>query len=120
MLFNGKVLTPLVEGCPADSDLCDAHLLTARVNPFSTGPLDCSVPETKTHEVLNDAATVLSSGTGILAFLGLVAISGVVGAILTFYVLTGGQPVGRRVGDMGRAEKMSDGFSDEPSGGFHD
>ena len=103
-----------------DRELCDARLLTSRVNPFSTGSLDCSVQGTKSHEVLGDAVTVLSSGTGILAFLGLVAVSGVCGALLTFYVLTGGRPTGRRVVDVAHAEKDRDCFSDEPSGGYHD
>ena len=76
--------------------------------------------ETKSHEVLDDAVTVLSSGTGILAFLGLVAVSGVFGALLTFYVLTGGRPTGRRVIDVAHAGKDGDCFSDEPSGGYHD
>jgi hypothetical protein len=36
MVYNGKVVTPLLPGCSTNSDLCDLQVLTKLVEPFAT------------------------------------------------------------------------------------
>lgn len=46
LLYNGRVLTSKVGGCPPDAHLCDARVLLDRVGPFATFHPDCSrLPE---------------------------------------------------------------------------
>jgi len=42
LLYNGNILTPLVEGCHADCELCDVIHLKAVVDPIATRDADCS------------------------------------------------------------------------------
>ena len=134
LLYNGKVLTPLVDGCPPNADLCDARHLTELVDHFARRDLDCTASLIATNEVLRDAASALSTATGILMFVGLLISSALLGAIVTFFVLTGRLPTGGKVAadakygqialttvrgvggnDSGGTHK---GFQDEPSEDF--
>jgi hypothetical protein len=135
LLYDGNVLTPLIDGCPPNADLCDARHLTERVNPFARRDLDCTASVILTNEVLRDAATVLSTTTGILMFLGLLISSALLGAVVTFVILTGRLPTGRKkvarndkygqialttVGGVGGNDggDAHKGFQDEPSEDF--
>jgi hypothetical protein len=135
LIYNGKVLTPSIDGCPPNVDLCDARHLTERVDPFARRDLDCTASEILTNEVLRDAATVLSTTTGIFMFLGLLISSALMGAIVTFVILTGRLPTGRKkvartdkygqialttVSGLGGNEDgdAQKGFQDEPSEEF--
>jgi len=43
LLYNGKVLTPHLEGCPPEEHLCDLQVLDRIVRPFATRDRNCAV-----------------------------------------------------------------------------
>jgi hypothetical protein len=93
LLYNGKVLTPLIDGCPSDAELCDARFLKKRVDHFATRSRDCSVEESPpSQEVFHDAASLLSTIDGIMLFLSVVLVSAFLGGLGTFTFLTGRFP----------------------------
>jgi hypothetical protein len=49
LLYNGQILTNKVDGCAADSELCDLSILLKRVQPFATAEPDCQ-PRSKTDD----------------------------------------------------------------------
>ncbi len=122
LLYNGKVLTSLVKGCPENSDLCDVRFLKEIVDKFATRDMDCTPPDIKSNLVLQEAATVLSTVMGILIFLGLVLVSAVFGALVAYMFLMGRfRRRGRKAipsrtaedaDEIGVREKQ---FQDEPS-----
>jgi hypothetical protein len=116
-------LTPLIDGCPPDADLCDVRFFTDIVNPMATHDLDCTGTESKTNPaVLHEAADILSTTVGILLFLGLVILSGIFGAMATFVFLTGGLPSRSKLasiksdqaGHSALSNSDEKGYSDEP------
>lgn len=126
------MLTPLIPGCPPDADLCDVRFFTEIVDPMATRDnLDCSTgttteesTKTNPNPVLHEAVDILSTSVGILMFLGLVIISGSLGAMATFLFLTrGGVPSSRskfariksdEAGQLALSKSDETGFSDEP------
>jgi hypothetical protein len=98
LIFNGKILTPLVPGCPLGSELCDAAVLKKLVDPISTRNPDCSlripvaVATTSPKEAIAKAHTLLKTTEGIIMFVGIVMFGILVGACGTFVVLTGRLP----------------------------
>lgn len=58
LLYNGEVLTPEIEGCPEDSDLCDFQVLVDLIASFATNFEDCAMtaPTAETEEDDGSAA----------------------------------------------------------------
>lgn len=100
LLFNGRILTPLVPGCHAESELCDITHLKAIIDPIATRDPDCrlSTPPTSSsslsssQEVIVQAETLLNTTVGIMLFLGLVLFGMLLGALGTYILLTGRLP----------------------------
>jgi len=111
LLYNGKILTPLIEGCHEESELCDITHFKAIVDPIATRDTDCSVPNAPTGGQAPEAApssssasspdettitnsvaqklsfVSLSTTTGMIVFGTLVLLSGIGGSAITFSVL---------------------------------
>ena len=90
LLFNGKVLTPFVDGCPSDSDMCDARFLKERVDRFAHRPKDC-IPRDQmepdsgsTKEVFVEARSLVSTTEGILLVVGVMMVSAILGGMMMF------------------------------------
>jgi hypothetical protein len=100
LLYNGKVLTSFVPGCPPDAELCDTVHLKALVDPIATSDRYCEVetaaPPSASEEVMVQAHTLLNTTEGIFMFLGLVVFGMIVGAIGTYVLLTGRFPCTKR------------------------
>jgi hypothetical protein len=80
-----------MEGCPQDSQLCDANVLIHHVQQFATRAMDCSVPETSSA-VMAAIKSFLGKTEGILLVLIVVVIGAVLGAVATFVFVTGTLP----------------------------
>jgi len=100
LLYNGKILTPLIDGCHEDCELCDMKHLKAIVDPIATRDADCSVsskdetPESSSSsssssEEANSGPELpsLVSTTGMALFVTLVLLSGFGGSAITFTVM---------------------------------
>jgi hypothetical protein len=112
LLYNGQVVTHTVDGCLDDAELCDATVLTKRVASFATVERDCArkhdSPETYTDTVSRAKEFVSTTG-GVIAFALLVVGSALVGAIGTFFYLTGAMPTRRREDRTSAVESYEEG-----------
>jgi len=99
LIYNGKVLTKKLTGC--DSELCDIGVLLDRVLPFASNDRDCNLSATtdppteppSTTTTFNEAImTIFSTIRGFILFLFIVAISGCIGGIITYIMMTGRFP----------------------------
>lgn len=134
MLYNGKVMTWLMDGCPEYSHLCDLSVFTNRVSEFATRENHgCGVeegygsapPDDETKGGVSKALPQQSPEGGrdddLYALIGSMAASFVIGSLLTCLVMKGcawqrprrrqrheSQPV-----STGK-EYSPDGFADEP------
>lgn len=78
LLFNGNVITPKMQGCSPDLELCDLDVLLERVEPFAALDIDC-------------AAKLVGSGSiaGNGLFLALLPLFGMaVGGLLVYIYFT--------------------------------
>ena len=92
LIYNGKVLTTLVPGCPK-SDFCDAQVLVNHVKPFARRSIDCFDGSLIDGEaVWQTIKSLLSKTGGLLLVLCIVAISAAVGGATMFFYLTGNLP----------------------------
>eukprot|EP00536_Pseudo-nitzschia_multiseries_P009801 jgi/Psemu1/325779/estExt_fgenesh1_pg.C_2840004 len=64
LIYNGRVLTWLLDGCPAYSHLCDVSVFVDRVTPFATRKnRGCGVEEGEDAEETNTAGKGSQSGS---------------------------------------------------------
>jgi hypothetical protein len=125
LVYNGKVLTGLMDGCPEHSQLCDLSVFTNRVSEFATRKNHgCGVEEGSSDS--DDAALGPSTAdnSGDLRFLAVsMAASFVLGILLTCLAVRccRWQPRRRqraesRLVSTGNAKESNspDGFMDEP------
>ena len=93
LIYNGQVLTHLMDGCPNDSELCDAQVFLTTVGEFATPTPECRrrfpIP-TVYEDTVSRAREFFATPGGIVALLMLVAASATVGALGSFFCLTGG------------------------------
>jgi hypothetical protein len=87
LVYNGNVLTSLVEGCPEAADLCDIVHFKAIVDPIATRVMDCSLLKTATDEMHFEFLSIASTGD-IAIFMILVIASACCGGYLTFVIVT--------------------------------
>jgi hypothetical protein len=85
LLYNGKILTPLVDGCPATAELCDIVHFTSKVKPFATRVTDCSLLGMATEEGEDGWLSIPMTGE-VAVFVSLVLISGWCGGCLTYMI----------------------------------
>ena len=100
LLFNGKILTQLVPGCPPESELCDVAILKRIVDPIATRSPDCVrrqplASPTSSKEAVAKAQKLLTTTEGIFMFVGLASFGILLGSISTFVLLTGRLPCSR-------------------------
>jgi ubiquitin-like domain-containing CTD phosphatase 1 len=96
LIYNGQVLTPLIDGCPSKSQLCDIHVLMERVKPFALLNRNCALeaelegsPDSSTPIKGGD---FLSSPGGAVAFMLAIVASALLGALITYIIsLSGGR-----------------------------
>lgn len=90
IVFNGDIITSKMRGCPIDSELCDVTVLLNRVLSFATEDRDC---ESTSKSPVDDAIMDLfATWQGICVFLFTVLVSGCIGCVITFVMLTGRFP----------------------------
>lgn len=94
LIYNGKVLTSKMDGCDADSELCDSQVLVKQVAPFAKYmERDCvSTAAGETDEGLigeMESATksLVDAPGGLTALVALTLSSMMVGALVTWYVM---------------------------------
>jgi hypothetical protein len=94
LVYNGKVLTDRMEGCPKDHDLCDMKLFLDRILPIAVRDRDCAAaPKTDVFEEIEHSARFLtSSWAGFMFALALIALSAAGGAVGMHYHLTQRMP----------------------------
>lgn len=95
LLYNGRVLTTLVDGCPSDLDLCDLEILVNRVRTFATLERDCARQHEEATEwrgAVGRTKDLLSTTEGVVYFVILVGTGAAAGAVATFFYLTGTLP----------------------------
>ncbi|KAL3916551.1 MAG: hypothetical protein SGILL_005127 [Bacillariaceae sp.] len=129
LLYNGKILTSLIEGCQQDLELCDIVHFKALVDPIATRNTDCASSSTaKVSILLSPSFLSLSTTTGAAIFVTLVLLSGVVGSSLTYVVMKSRflRYAGRTKIEPNGAVWTIDGNDDDDyglemrEGGFHD
>ncbi|KAL7543311.1 hypothetical protein ACHAXR_012620 [Thalassiosira sp. AJA248-18] len=99
LIFNGKVLTSKMDGCAANSELCDSQVLVKQVMPFAKyQERDCAsttasvVPPPTEEEGLiteMESATknLFTAPGGMWVVMLLVISSMILGSVLTFYMM---------------------------------
>lgn len=101
LLYNGQVLTHLMDGCAADAELCDAQILIDHTADFATQDVNCTQqffePETY-DDTISRAKNVLSTPGGIGAMILLIIGSALFGALAMFLFTGGGLPRRKRQG----------------------
>lgn len=97
LLFNGKVLTSNMDGCPAEADLCDVQILLDQVTPFATRDRDCTPHSSQTSRpALQESKVLLSTGGGVALVLVVVMLSALLGSLVTFHSITRRMPWQKR------------------------
>lgn len=112
LIYNGQVITPKIEACPDDLDLCDAEILVNLVKGFAVLDAPCQrqheAPQ-EYHNTVSHAQEILSTTEGIISFLVLVLGSAAIGGATVFIYLTRGMPRSRR----SRRQQVADSDVDE-------
>lgn len=91
LIFNGKILTPLVPGCHPDLELCDINILKSIVMPFARRNMNCNADnrDEPGENAIEQAKTLIKTNEGFSMFLGLLVMGIVLGACGTHVFLTG-------------------------------
>jgi len=105
LLYNGKILTPMVNGCHEACELCDIVHLKTILDPIARRDVDCSVPvsvptqdvnrepfSSSSENVSNAKAessslVSLTTTTGMAIFVTLVLLSGFGGSAITVVIM---------------------------------
>jgi hypothetical protein len=91
LLYDGNVLTPLVQGC--QDDLCDAQVLMDHLTPIAKRGVNCTIPDDDGSEgAMMIAKSILSDTAGIVLLLAVITLSALLGSIGAFFYLTGTLP----------------------------
>jgi len=96
LIYNGEALTSRVDGCPVDSDLCDASILINLVTPFAKiVDRDCksSLPKDGAYSSILATEELLTTPGGVLIFGSMMLLCGFLGSVGTFVYLTGRLPM---------------------------
>jgi hypothetical protein len=92
LIYNGKVLTPLVNGCPKDNELCDIKHLVDRIQPIAVRNVDCVDPKEDEVNAIQVAKMIVSKTEGILLVLIVFGVAVFIGGMAVFWKLTGEVP----------------------------
>lgn len=94
LVYDGKVLTPLVEGCPDNMDLCDIVHFRSKIDPIALRNADCSVSDDFRKPGEGDVlvggwlSSALSTNRGIIVMVAILVLgSGLCGSLLTYFCM---------------------------------
>ena len=82
LLFNGRVLTTLIDGCDPHCDLCDWDVLKQRLGPFATQKRSCDVVDNPTSQ--SSRHGMIGIKQEIAFVLTAVSIGFVLGSVITY------------------------------------
>lgn len=88
LVYNGKVLTEKIDGCPASIELCDISHFLKIVASVATIYRDCGEKESTSEKKLNHIRDFLLTKGGLTSISLLIVFSASLGAIITYYILT--------------------------------
>jgi hypothetical protein len=95
LIYDGKVLTPSVEGCDGE-ELCDAQVLLDHLTPIANRTIDCSLSLDESYgsgeSAMKIAKSILSDTAGIILILVVIMLSALLGSTGTYFYLTGMMP----------------------------
>jgi Histidine phosphatase superfamily (branch 2) len=86
LIYNGKVLTSVVEGCPESADLCDIVHFQSKVNPIATRNTDCSRTDSNAGSSHDGHMSFATSGD-VALFVSAVIFSGICGSCVTYLIM---------------------------------
>jgi hypothetical protein len=92
LLYNGQVLTSLVDGCTDGLELCDWNVLSNRIEDFAILDRDCESRgsgDGGISSTMKQAEDFLSTTGGIVVFLVVVSGSMLLGSVSVWVYLTG-------------------------------
>jgi hypothetical protein len=92
LVYNGRVLTSQVAGCPEDSELCDAKYLMERVEPIAIRKVDCVDLTQESVDAVEVAKSMVSTTAGVLLVLFVIGVGAFFGGVAVFVHLTGSLP----------------------------
>jgi hypothetical protein len=92
LVYNGRVLTSQVAGCPEDSELCDAKYLMERVEPIAIRKIDCVDSTQESVDAVEVAKSMVSTTAGMLLVLFVIGVGAFFGGVAVFFNLTGSLP----------------------------
>jgi len=83
LLYNGRVLTALIDGCDPHADLCDWNILKQRLRPFATRNMSCEVVDSSASQSSIYVTSVLTQNTALLA--GSICLGLILGNVITLW-----------------------------------
>jgi hypothetical protein len=92
LIYNGRVLTSQVAGCPEDSELCDAKYLMERVEPIAIRKVDCVDLTQESVDAVEVAMSMVSTTAGVLLVLFVIGVGAFFGGVAVYFNLTGSLP----------------------------
>eukprot|EP00542_Grammatophora_oceanica_P022142 CAMPEP_0194036752 /NCGR_PEP_ID=MMETSP0009_2-20130614/9116_1 /TAXON_ID=210454 /ORGANISM="Grammatophora oceanica, Strain CCMP 410" /LENGTH=639 /DNA_ID=CAMNT_0038678635 /DNA_START=42 /DNA_END=1961 /DNA_ORIENTATION=- len=97
VLFNGKVLTDRMEGCPPGEELCDVQVFLDKITPIATrNPPDCMNSHSTSPSAVAESKQLLSTPGGFFLVVFVLMITAAFSYIATFYHLTKTMPWSKR------------------------
>jgi len=93
IIYNGRVFTPRMHGCPAESELCPIDVLMTQMKESASLINDCdSLAEDEEASVLlttvQDSKLLISNAGGMFLLFGIVLLSSLMGGLVVFVSLT--------------------------------
>jgi hypothetical protein len=83
LIYNGAVITSQVDGCPLDSELCDANVLISHM--LQEGNCDRKYPDSVPYkDAITRTKEIISTSEGFLYFLLVVGVSASMGGALVY------------------------------------
>eukprot|EP00560_Eucampia_antarctica_P008333 CAMPEP_0197826666 /NCGR_PEP_ID=MMETSP1437-20131217/3591_1 /TAXON_ID=49252 ORGANISM="Eucampia antarctica, Strain CCMP1452" /NCGR_SAMPLE_ID=MMETSP1437 /ASSEMBLY_ACC=CAM_ASM_001096 /LENGTH=611 /DNA_ID=CAMNT_0043427195 /DNA_START=140 /DNA_END=1975 /DNA_ORIENTATION=- len=99
VLYNGKILTSKVDGCPVDSEICDLSILMNRIQSFATNEPDCTTQKQQqpnnnhpSSSASKDVFVTFDTSTFFYGTICLCLLSCILSSVGTFYYLTNRLP----------------------------
>lgn len=88
LLYNGKVLTEKVDGCPVTIELCDISHFLKIVSSVASNDRECGEKESRSEKQLDHIKSFLLTKDGLISASLLIIFSASLGGVVTYYFLT--------------------------------
>jgi len=105
LLYNGRVLTTLIDGCDTHSDLCDWDVLKQRLRPFAIQKRSCEIVDTPTSQ--SSLHGITGTAQDIALVLAAMSTGFILGIIFTFRYLKTRMASNRRLKPLASAQSRS-------------